>query len=109
MVVYINSNRMGKGEDELGAVLMRSFLKNVLAVEPKPEKMIFVNSGVFLTTTDEDCYPIIQEIEKSGIEIVSCGTCLDYYNVKDKLRCGSVTNMNSTVQILMNTDKVVTL
>ena len=107
MVVYINSNRMGEGEDELGKVLMRAFLKNVLEVEPKPEKIMFVNSGVFLNTIEEEYFGIIEDLEKSGIEILSCGTCLDYYNLKDKLKYGSVTNMNATVSAFMNTDKVI--
>ncbi|RKY89643.1 sulfurtransferase-like selenium metabolism protein YedF [candidate division KSB1 bacterium] len=107
VAIYINSNRIGNGEDELGKILMKAFLKTIIEVKPKPEKILFINSGVFLTTLETDFFDVLTELRNNGIEIYSCGTCLDYYNVKDKLKVGQVTNMYEIVNTLHTVDKVV--
>jgi selenium metabolism protein YedF len=93
VVVYVSADHMGAGDQELGSILIRAFLKTITDVNPKPEKLIFVNSGVKLTTEGSDVIETIRELEAMDIAVLSCGTCLDYYQLKDKLKVGLVSNM----------------
>ncbi len=106
-VVYVNSDLMGTGEEELGRILMRAFLKTLKEVRPNPEKLIFVNSGVKLTTEGSDVIESIKELEAMNITVLSCGTCLDYYRLKDKLKVGVVSNMFDIASSLLEADRVV--
>ncbi len=95
--ILICSEFLGRGNDELGKVLMRSFFYTLSEAEPVPRELIFVNSGVKLTCEGS---PVLQSLEKlceRGVEIYSCGTCLDYLGIKDRLQIGSVTNMYDIV------------
>ncbi|MDO5649324.1 MAG: sulfurtransferase-like selenium metabolism protein YedF [Gallicola sp.] len=84
---------MGGGEDELGKILMKSFLYTVSETRPYPRSMVFFNSGVKLTTEGSESLEEIKKLEAEGVEIISCGTCLDYYELKEKLEVGSISNM----------------
>jgi len=107
ITVYIHSNRMGQGDDELGAILIKGFIKTIKDVDPKPRRMIFVNSGIFLTTEGSELIDALKELEEMGIEILSCGTCLDFFNRKEKLQVGLASNMFDITSALMQADKVV--
>lgn len=107
VVVYIAADHMGAGNEELGRMLMRAFLKTLKEVTPRPKKLIFVNSGVKLTLASSDAIESIKELEDLDIEILSCGTCLDYFHLKDKLRVGLVSNMFDIVSSLMEAEKVI--
>jgi selenium metabolism protein YedF len=106
-VLYVNSNRMGTGDEELGRILLQSFFKTLEASDEKPERMIFVNSGVRLTTEGSELIATLRKIEEAGVAISSCGTCLDYYGLKEKLKVGTVGNMAGTVESLMSAGTVV--
>ncbi len=86
---------------------MRSFLKVLGGSEARPERAIFMNAGVRLTTEGSEVLDDIQALEDAGVEILSCGTCLDYFGLKEKLKIGKPTNMNETVAALMTADHVV--
>jgi len=107
ITVYIHSDRMGQGDDALGGVLIKGFIKTIKDVDPKPRRMIFVNSGIFLTTEGSEVINALRELEETGIEILSCGTCLDFFNRKDKLEVGLASNMFDITSALMQSDKVV--
>ena len=107
MVVVVSSDRMGSGNDELGKVLIKGFIFAITQLEELPRKMIFFNGGVTLTVEGSDSRTDLRNLEAQGVEIVSCGTCLDYYGVKDKLAVGSVTNMYDIVETMAGADKVV--
>lgn len=92
-LVYIDGETMGRGSEELGKILMRSFLNTLKELEVRPWRVIFLNSGVKLVVMDSEYIDIIKDIEKSGIEIVSCGTCLDYFHLKEKVGAGRISNM----------------
>lgn len=100
IAVLIGSETMGRGDDELGTVLMRSFLHTLKELDPLPWKLIFVNGGVRLTSEGSDYLSVLQELVELGIDVVSCGTCLDFFHLKDKLRVGGVTNMYEIVSSL---------
>jgi selenium metabolism protein YedF len=107
VVVYISSNLMGVGEEALGAILMRSFLKTLLDLKPIPSKLIFVNSGVRLTTEGSEVLESLKAISEKGVEILSCGTCLDFYGLKEKLKLGVISNMYDIAQSLLEADRLI--
>jgi selenium metabolism protein YedF len=107
VVVYINSNLLGVGEEALGAILMRAFLKTLLDLKPIPSKLIFVNSGVRLTTEGSEVLESLKALSEKGVEILSCGTCLDFYGLKEKLKVGVISNMYDIVQSLLEADRLI--
>jgi selenium metabolism protein YedF len=107
VVVYINSNLLGVGEEALGTILMRSFLKTLLDLKPTPSKLIFINSGVRLTTEGSEVLESLKAISERGIEILSCGTCLDFYGLKEKLKVGIISNMYDIAQSLLEADRLI--
>lgn len=106
-LVYFSSEMIGRGDDELGRLLMRSFIKSLFDTPPLPKRMIFLNSGVKLATEGSPVLDALKEFEARGVEIFSCGTCLDYFRLKDKLGVGKVTNMFDIISSLQTFDKVV--
>ena len=106
-VVYIGNNCMGRGDDDLGAKLMRGFLRTIIDSTPLPWRMVFVNSGVKLTTIDQEALEAIALLEEKGVEVLSCGTCLEHFELKDKLGAGKVTNMFEIIESLNSATKVI--
>ena len=106
-VVSVSSDKMGSGDDGLGDILMKSFFFALTKQDKLPEKVVFYNGGALLTTKGSKCLEDIKVLEDEGVEIYTCGTCLDYFKKTDKLEVGSVTNMYSIVEILSNAKRVV--
>ena len=107
MVVVVNSDRMGSGNDELGKVLIKGFIYAVTQLDTLPKKMLFYNGGATLTTEGSDSIEDLKSLEAQGVEILTCGTCLDYYHLKDKLVVGGVTNMYSIVESMAEAGKII--
>ncbi|MGQ9510156.1 MAG: sulfurtransferase-like selenium metabolism protein YedF [Thermodesulfobacteriota bacterium] len=107
VVVYINSNLMGIGEEALGAMLMRSFLHVLSDMERIPSTIIFINSGVWLTTEGSPVLEDLQNLSKKGVAILSCGTCIDFYKLKEKLRVGVISNMYDIAKNLFEADRLI--
>lgn len=105
-IVVISSDRMGHGNDELGKVLMKGFLFAVTELETLPKQMLFYNGGATLTAEGSDSLEDLKSMEAQGVEILTCGTCLDYYGLKEKLAVGSVTNMYSIVEAMDAAGKI---
>ena len=105
-VVLINSNVMGRGDDKLGGVLMKSFLYTLTQMEGEIKSAIFMNSGVLLTTAGSELIEHLQALSNQGTEILSCGTCLDFYNVSNKLAVGTVSNMYTITEKLLHAGRV---
>ena len=106
-IYFFKSDKLGKGEDELGNVLIKGFIHTLLDVEPLPEKIIFMNAGVKIPTQNKDAIDSLKELEDKGVSILSCGTCLDYYQIKDELEVGSISNMYEIVENLNSKEVVV--
>jgi selenium metabolism protein YedF len=105
--VFIKTDKIGNGE--LGTTLMKSFLKTMLEFKALPKNLVFVNEGVFLTTKDEnlDLIENLKEFEKRGVNIYSCGLCLNYYKIDaSELKVGEIGNAYDSVDMLLNTDSV---
>lgn len=106
LTYIISSDKLGAGDDKLGAMLMKSFIYSLTEITEKPGTVIFLNSGVKLTTEGSDVLDSLKKLEELGTEILSCGTCLDFYGLKEKLVVGSVTNMYTIVE-KMNATKTI--
>lgn len=107
LVVVISSDRMGSGNDDLGKVLIKGFIFAVTQLDKLPKAMLFYNGGATLTAEGSDSLDDLKHLEEQGVEILTCGTCLNYYNLSDKLQVGSVTNMYTIVEKLAGADKVI--
>ena len=92
-LVQVTADTMGTGDDDLGALLMRSFIKTLPELDSVPDAIIFYNSGVKLCCEGSLLLDDIRALEASGIEIIACGTCLNFYEIADKLAVGRVTDM----------------
>ena len=103
----VSSDRMGTGNDELGKVLIKGFIYAVTQLDTLPKKMLFYNGGATLTTEGSDSIEDLKSLEAQGVEILTCGTCLDYYHLKDKLVVGGVTNMYSIVESMAEAGKII--
>lgn len=99
-VVVISSDKMGIGDEEFGKKLLENFIYSLSEQDELPKKIIFYNSGVKVVTQNEKSITDLKAIEQFGCEILSCGLCLDFYNVKDQLKVGSITNMYRIVEIM---------
>ncbi len=99
-VVVVNSATMGIGNDELGKLLMKGFIYALSQLEELPETILFYNGGVTISTEGSASLEDLKSMEAQGVTIKSCGTCLDFYNLKDKLAVGSVTNMYDIVETM---------
>ena len=108
-LLIIKSSVFGDSEPDLGEKLMKSMLSMFWESETLPAKIIFMAAGIFLTTENSYVKDILKKYEVTGVKILSCGTCLDYYNRKNKLIIGSETNMKDSVQAMLDFKKVVTL
>lgn len=110
LVLVVSSEYMGRGEhDELGHILIRGFFHTLGEVEPLPDTLIFFNSGVKLVIEDSPVIEDLQVLDEEGVEILACGTCLEYYYLKDEVAVGVVSNMYTIAETLLQTGKVVSL
>jgi selenium metabolism protein YedF len=109
IMVMAATDRMGHGDDELGRKLMISFIKTLNEMGPALWRLVFVNSGVKLTITDSEVLPELQALEKAGIKILVCGTCLTHFDLLDEKKVGETTNMLDIVTALQLADKVINI
>ncbi len=105
-VVVIGSDKLGSGDDRLGEMLMANFLRLLGENEEKPAEMIFVNDGVRLVCDGSKVLEHVKKLAEQGANVLACTTCLEYYDLVDKLLVGSPTTMAKTVKSLMTGDVV---
>ena len=106
-VYAFGTNVMGSGNDELGATLMKGFIYAVSQLTELPKTMLFYNGGVKLTTEGSASLEDLKSLQAQGVEILSCGTCLNFYGLSEKLAVGEVTNMYAIVEKLNGASHVV--
>lgn len=107
IVAVFSSNAMGHGDDKLGTALMKGCIFAISQLETLPKTMLFYNGGAKLTTEGSDSLEDLKGLEAKGVEILTCGTCLNFYGLQDKLAVGSVTNMYSIVEKLAGASKII--
>jgi selenium metabolism protein YedF len=109
LVVAIGKNTMGQGNDDLGAILIKAFIYSLTEMDTPPETLLFFNSGVKLTTQGSTVIDDLQKLECRGTIISSCGTCLDFYGLKEKLAIGNVTNMYAIASAMGEAGRLINL
>ncbi len=109
LMILMKSSGLGNGEIDLGEKLIKSFLAILAESEAVPARIAFINSGVFLTTEGSPVVDELNSLSERGTELLSCGTCLEYFGRKDKLIVGAPTDMKATVASLTSFGRVVTL
>ncbi len=106
-VVVLASDQMGSGDPELGRVLMKSFIYALSELEELPAKVLLYNSGVKLAVEGADTLGDLRKLAERGVEILSCGTCLNFFNLTEQLGVGAVTNMYEILQSQMAAGRIV--
>ena len=107
LIAVLSANTMGNGEEQLGKLLMKSFIFALTKQDQLPETILCYNSGAYLTCEGSDSLEDLKSLEAEGVEILTCGTCLDFYNLKEKLAVGGVTNMYEIIEIMENAGTIV--
>lgn len=107
-VIVCAEDKMGRGNDELGAVLIRAFLHTICLQKDKPDVMIFYNTGVKLTIQESEVLDDLKELAAAGVEMLVCGTCLNYFELKDKMGVGVVSNMYDIAGTMSKASRLLT-
>ncbi len=107
-IIMVGSDQLGRGSEELGSLLMRNYIYTLTKRDQLPRALIFLNSGVKLCVEESAVLEELRLLESGGVEILACGTCLDYFKFKDSLRVGAVSNIYDIADLL-STAPVVTL
>ena len=105
LTIGISSNTMGSGDEKLGHILMKSFIYTLSETLPYPKTIVLYNEGVRLTCQGSEVLDDLIRLENEGVEIISCGTCLDFLSIKDDLKVGSISNMYTIYEEISNADK----
>ena len=98
LTAVISSEAMGQGDDRLGKILMKSFLFALTQQDILPETVLLYNGGAFLSCEGSESLEDLKKLEELGVEILTCGTCLDFYGLKEKLAVGGISNMYEIVE-----------
>jgi selenium metabolism protein YedF len=106
-LVVISTRYMGTGDEELGRILMKGFIYALTQQDELPSAILFYNSGAFLTSEESPELEDLKSLEAQGVEILTCGTCLNHYGLQDKLSVGSVTNMYTIVEKMTQAGRIV--
>lgn len=107
IVISIGSDKMGEGEEELGKILIKGFIYALTEAETLPKTVLLYNKGVLLASTFEDTVKDLKVLEERGVEILSCGTCANFYHVQDQIKVGTLTNMYTILEKQMKAAKVI--
>ena len=106
-VVVLSADTMGTGDERLGKKLMKAFIYALTSQDEAPEKVICYNTGAFLTTSDPDTIRDLKSLEEAGTTVMTCGTCLDFYGLKERLQVGIVSNMYDIVEAQMSAGLII--
>lgn len=108
-VIFISKSVLGSGDDKLGELLMKSYMFALSESDKTPKTLIFANGGVKLTTEGSNVIESLKSLEAKGTEILSCGTCLDFFNLKDKLLVGEISNMYTIIEKMNSSSNTIVL
>jgi selenium metabolism protein YedF len=100
---------MGRGDDELGRVLLRSYLHTLTEITPRPDVLIFFNSGVMLAVEGSPALDDLRALAAQGVKLLLCGTCVGHFGLKDKVAVGEISNMYAISETLLRAHKVISL
>lgn len=106
-VVVFSSDRMGMGDDDLGAILIKAFINTLAGSDNVPSKILFYNSGVKLTAEGSGVTDDLATLQSNGTELLICGTCVNYYNIKEKIHAGTISNMYDILEAMKSSSKII--
>jgi selenium metabolism protein YedF len=106
-VISITSDRMGRGDDELGLILMKAFVHTLTEVSPAPDTVILYNSGVKLALIEEQSCADLNTLIGRGTEVLVCGTCANHFGIKEQIAAGTISNMYTITETLMKAGRIV--
>ncbi|MBU1106801.1 MAG: sulfurtransferase-like selenium metabolism protein YedF, partial [Candidatus Riflebacteria bacterium] len=106
--VAITHSGMGHGSEELGRILIQACINALHSIEPRPSTMVFYNSGVHLACEGSPVLPALEELERLGVKILVCGTCLEYFSLADKRKVGVTSNMFEILTAMSEAGHVIT-
>lgn len=109
VTVFVGSSTFGQGAEELGRILIKGLVYAFSQADEVPHRIVFFNDGARLTCEGSEMLDDIRELERRGCEVLTCGTCLDFHGIEDRLAVGGVTNLYAISEIALGPDKVVTL
>lgn len=109
LTIVVSNDKLGLGDDKLGTTLMKSYFYALSESDTIPAHLLFLNGGVKLTVEGSDCLDSIIKLKERGVEVLSCGTCLDFFNLKEKLAVGEITNMYTIIEKMNNSDNTIKL
>jgi len=109
LLLVVPDSKMGRGDKELGEILVRGFFHTLGELESRPDTIIFFNAGVWLTVDDSPVLEDLQALEAEGVSMLVCGTCLNHFDIKDRLAVGLVSNMYDIAEAMLGTGKVLGL
>lgn len=109
IMVMVTSDRVGRGDDELGGKLMLNFLKTLKEMGHELWRLVFLNNGVKLAVEGSEALPVLRELEGDGVQILVCGTCLNHFNLLERKKVGETTNMLDIVTAMQVSDKVISV
>ena len=101
LTVFLSSSILGRGSDELGALLMRAFLYTLAEADRAPERLLLMNGGVLLALEGSEHLANLRRLSDRGVEILACGTCLEFYKAKERLAVGRISNMQEIADHLL--------
>ena len=108
-VIFIRSESIGRGDDELGSSLMLNFMHHLSEAGPLPGIMILMNAGVKLVADDSEILDSLKQLEEKGTKILACGTCLDFFGIRDRQSVGRASNMPEITKTLLAASRVITI
>ncbi len=108
-VVVVNADTMGRGDDWLGARLVGSFLRSMASVDPALATIVFYNAGVKVLGPGSTHLALLRELRETGVDLLACVTCLDFYDLANRIEVGRVSNMLEIAQRMATADRVVTI
>ena len=107
--ILVASNLLGNGDDRLGETLMKIYINTLAESEVLPENLMFINGGVKLTCTGSDVLDSLNSMQEKGVNIISCGACLDFYNLKEELKVGEIGNMYQIIDLMNKSGNTIKL
>lgn len=109
LVILVGSDKLGSGDDTLGATLMKSYMYALSESDKLPKDLLFINSGVKLAAEDSEVLESLKKLKERGVNISSCGVCLDFYKLKEKLAVGEITNMYTIIDKMNKAENTIKL
>ncbi len=106
-VVVFKSDKMGAGDDQLGSLLIKAYINTLVENNNKPAALVFYNAGVLLAAEESDTAIALRALEEQGVKLLLCGTCVEFYDIGQRLAAGTISNMYAISDTLSNTGYVV--